>query len=140
MSNTYEQIDEDTWYAKYKPIVNHLDPNASWSGYMFETYGEEEEFIKQYPNERCIWTYMDTGDGGTCVGAGWHFVNRIGYFITENEWTDEDLSNFCLIVIEPTCGECEGNPNECCCKECGECMITDPHQCEETNADLSTLS
>ena len=136
---TYTQIDEDTWYEKYKPIPNHLNPNASWgdgvgTGIMFETYGEEEEFIRQY-DERHIWTYMDTGDGGTCIGAGWSFVNRIGYFITENPWTDEDFSNFCLIIIEPKCGECEGDPKECACNECGECMITNPHQCEITEGE-----
>ena len=110
---TYKQIDEDTWVKKYKPITNHLDPNASWgvdegTGIMFETYGDEVEFVKQQ-NERHIWTYMDTDDGGTCIGAGWSVVNRIGYFITENPWTDEDYSNFCLIISEPTSEE---NENE----------------------------
>jgi hypothetical protein len=36
---------EDEWYATYKPIKNHLDKNASWNGEMFETYGEEVEFV-----------------------------------------------------------------------------------------------
>jgi len=49
---------------------------------MFETYGKEVEFVKKaHPSH--IWTYGDGDDGGSYIWAGWSFVNRIGYFITE---------------------------------------------------------
>jgi hypothetical protein len=82
MDNFIEMTD-DEWCATYKPIKNHIDTNSSFNGEMFETYGDEVEFIKSYPNPECIWTYGDGDDGGTYIWNGWSFVNRLGYFITE---------------------------------------------------------
>jgi len=75
-------MDFEEWIETYKPISNHIDTNASFDGLMFETYGDEVEFVKS-ANPDCIWTYGDGDDGGSYVWNGWHFVNRIGYFITE---------------------------------------------------------
>jgi hypothetical protein len=76
------EMDLDEWAAIYKPIKNHIDTNASFDGEMFETYGEELEFVKAADEDR-IWMYGDGDDGGSYIWNGWHFVNRIGYFITE---------------------------------------------------------
>lgn len=81
MSNFIEMTMEE-WEATYKPITNHIDTNASFDGAMFETYGDEYEFVKQ-SDPACIWTYGDGDDGGSYIWAGWSYVNRIGYFITE---------------------------------------------------------
>lgn len=75
------EMDLDEWAAIYKPIKNHIDTNASFDGEMFETYGEELEFVKAADEDR-IWMYGDGDDGGCYIWNGWHFVNRIGYFIT----------------------------------------------------------
>ena len=37
-----------------------------------------------------VWTYVD-GDGGTYLVDGYHLVNRIGYFITQNARTDDQF-------------------------------------------------
>jgi hypothetical protein len=80
--NNFIEIDFDEWFDTYKPIPNNIDKNASFDGHMFETYGDEVEFVKKVdPNY--IWTYGDGDDGGSYVWNGWSFVNRIGYFITE---------------------------------------------------------
>jgi len=79
------------WETQFKPINNHLDSNASWQdeagkGIMFETYGKELEFVREKRNENpnCVWTLMDSEeDDGCVIVEGFHFVNRIGYFITE---------------------------------------------------------
>jgi len=76
------EMDLDEWAATYKPIKNHIDTNASFDGEMFETYGDEVEFVKAQDEDR-IWMYGDGDDGGSYIWNGWHFVNRIGYFITE---------------------------------------------------------
>jgi hypothetical protein len=76
------EMDLDEWAATYKPIKNHIDTNSSFDGEMFETYGEELEFVKAADEDR-IWMYGDGDDGGSYIWNGWHFVNRIGYFITE---------------------------------------------------------
>jgi len=85
VSNFIEMTEEE-WFATYKPIPNHIDKNASFSdgehGYMFETYGDEVEFVKK-ADPAHIWTYGDGDDGGSYIWNGWSFVNRIGYFITE---------------------------------------------------------
>jgi hypothetical protein len=76
------EMDFDEWCATYKPIKNHIDTNASFNGEMFETYGEEVAFVKEQPEEN-IWMYGDGDDGGSFIWNGWHYINRIGYFITE---------------------------------------------------------
>jgi hypothetical protein len=79
---TFEEIDFDEFIKTYKPISNHIDTNSSFNNTMFETYGEELEFVKsQYPEN--IWTYGDGDDGELYIWSGWSVVNRIGYFITE---------------------------------------------------------
>ena len=77
----------EEWEAAYKPIYNHIDKNASFqdesgNGIMFETYGDEVEFVKSQSPAN-IWMYGDGDDGGSYVWNGWGFVNRLGYFITE---------------------------------------------------------
>lgn len=76
------EMDFDEWCATYKPIKNHIDKDSSFNGEMFETYGDEVAFVKEQDNSY-IWTYGDGDDGGSYIWNGWHFVNRIGYFITE---------------------------------------------------------
>ena len=80
--NNFIEMTEDEWFNTYKPIKNNIDMNSSFDGHMFETYGEEVEFVKAQDENR-IWMYGDGDDGGSYVWSGWGFVNRIGYFITE---------------------------------------------------------
>ena len=84
--NNFIEMDFDEWCDTYKPIVNHIDNNASFDngegGLMFETYGEEVEFVKSQSPDK-IWMYGDGDDGAGYLWNGWGFVNRIGYFITE---------------------------------------------------------
>lgn len=88
MSNTkFIEMSFADWEKTYKPIPNHIDDNASFpneddEGIMFETYGDEVAFVKK-ADPAHIWTYGDGDDGGGYIWSGWHFVNRLGYFITE---------------------------------------------------------
>jgi hypothetical protein len=95
----FKEMTEDEWFEKYKPIKNSIDTNASFDGHMFETYGDEEEFVRRYPDPACIWTYGDGDDGGTYIWNGWSYVNRIGYFITVVPCSkDEEIQ---VTVMEP---------------------------------------
>ena len=78
--DSFEQFE-----AKYRPIANTLaDPNGHC--YMYETYGEElEQVKKQSPYN--VWTLVSAGDDWVIM-SGWHFVNRMGYFITEVAWDE----------------------------------------------------
>jgi hypothetical protein len=106
----------NAWHDTFKPIKNTITkyPNVI----HFETYGEEYEFVQRADN-KYIWTEVD-GEDGTYIVAGWHYVNRIHYYITEKPWEDEMtevptwLSRQCDCCEEtengeyhPMCGECE---------------------------------
>lgn len=89
------KLDWDDWFDKYKPMVNHLDPHASWGGEaggtMYETYGAEEQFVREQVavNPKKVWTLLDCDGKMICV-SGWHYVNRFGYFVTEVECDNDN--------------------------------------------------
>lgn len=95
------------WEAEYKPIKNHLVPDSSWNGTMFETYGDEVDFVINQDDHN-TWTWVD-GDDGTYLVSGYHLVNRIGYFITEKAW--DDMEEFQVDFSGETCDEC-GAPTD----------------------------
>jgi hypothetical protein len=97
---TFEEADE-----QFKFMVNNYDENASFEGLMFETYGDEVEYVKSKPQDR-IWMYGQGDDGGLYIWSGWGFVNRIGYFISENPVPDNTIIQ--IMVGEPdlTCDFC----------------------------------
>jgi hypothetical protein len=77
---------EEEFEARFPLRANHLNPNASWqvddgSGCLFETYGEEAEFVSKQDSST-IWTLVDDGEGGECIISGFHFVNRLGYLLS----------------------------------------------------------
>ena len=82
MSDNFIELTEEEWFNTYKPIKNNLVESSSFDGHMFETYGEEVEFVKAQDENR-IWMLGDGDDGGMYIWSGWGFVNRIGYFVTE---------------------------------------------------------
>jgi len=89
LSNTDTYIEQtfEWWLEEFKPITNHLDDNASFQnendeGIMFETFGEELDFVAEQ-DPRCIWTYHHGEENSTYIANGFNIVNRLGYFITE---------------------------------------------------------
>jgi len=109
----------DAWFDKFKPIKNHLDKYAGTDGsHMFETYGARVEYV-QAQDPKYVWTYID-GDMSTLLVAGYHYVNRLGYYVATVPWDSEWDS--CLLSVEAEC-ECydeekfdgDGDPD---CKEC----------------------
>jgi hypothetical protein len=86
------------WEAKYKPIANHLVKSPDQL--MFETYGEEVEFVKTKIDTNQVWTYVD-GDMSSLIMAGFGIVNRIGYYVTEIPW--EDSMDYVLLSEEEEC-------------------------------------
>jgi hypothetical protein len=75
------------WVDTFKPVANPLRNQKDFLEIGFETYGDEVEHVRlQDPNH--VWTEVD-GDDGTYIVSGYHYVNRIQYFVTENPWTDD---------------------------------------------------
>jgi hypothetical protein len=85
-------ISDNEWTAKYRPIKNPVDPDASCDGDMFETYGEDLAYVLNVAklNPLHVWTYQDDDNGIPCIVSGYHLVNRIGYFITELPCEEND--------------------------------------------------
>ena len=115
----YHQLTWEQFVEQYKPIKNKFtkDPDQV----MFETYGEEVEFVKQQDPYH-IWTYVD-GDNCSVTTNGWHFVNRIGDYVTEVPWKDEDYYEVDLQV--DTCEKCEGAREFTCQEDDGELTCTE---------------
>ena len=110
--NEFIVLTEEEWFDTFKPIPNHLDDNASFNdgknGYLFETYGEELDFV-QAQDQNKIWTYGEGDNGGTYIWNGWHIVNRLGYFISALPFDDNkdyqiQISNDDIYVC-PNCNE-----------------------------------
>jgi hypothetical protein len=93
----YNELALDDWEAKYRPINNPINHTSGWNGKMFDTYGKELAYVLNQKPEN-IWTWWDT-DSGSEIVAGYHLVNRIGYFITENSWS-EPLESYDVEIRE----------------------------------------
>jgi hypothetical protein len=108
------------WEKKFKPIKNQFrDPQHE--EIAFETYGEEWEFVKAQ-DPRYVWTNIQ-GDMSDLIVAGFAFVNRLQYYITEIPWDNED--DYVLLSVEAEC-ECydedrEDNDGEFGAPNCPEC-------------------
>lgn len=123
----------DYWVDNFKPIKNKISKYPDDSLIHFETYGEEVEFVQKADN-KYIWTEVD-GDSGTYIIAGYHFVNRISYYITENPWEDEytEIPTWCYRNCD--CTEETGEYDENC-TECEEGTIDIP---SDTVEDLKQI-
>jgi hypothetical protein len=107
------------WETKFKPIKNQFrDPQHE--EVAFETYGEEWEFVKAQ-DPKYVWTNIQ-GDMSDLIVAGFAFVNRLQYYITEIPWENED--DYVLLSVEEEC-ECyneegyeDGESGDINCLEC----------------------
>jgi hypothetical protein len=116
VSLTWKEFEE-----QFKPIKNHFrtDPDEI----MFETYGEEVEFVLAKDTERKVWTYAD-GDYCSYVTNGYHYVNRIGYYVCEVAY-DENTDYEIIVSTETEC-ECYNEEGY----EDGEMGRADCEKCE----------
>lgn len=107
----FVEMDEDAWIEKYRPVGNMFKGSAAFNGTMFETFGEEVDYVFAQPVEN-VWTYI-SGDGEAIV-QGRSLVNRIGYFVCEVPW---DLEHDVQVELEAW-----GDPEEDdrYCEECNE--------------------
>jgi len=79
------------YFDTYKPVQNHLDDNASLGGTMFETYGNEVDYVRQIAEKepRRVWTYIDGVNDEPVMVSGFRFSNRIGYVVTEHALAED---------------------------------------------------
>lgn len=103
----------------FKPEPNKFSKDTDQM--MYETYGEELDYVLSVRPHH-VWTYVDV-DFGSVVVEGYHYVNRIGYFITEVPWIDGTSYEIDLQMnLCDNCGEqlalkeydCDGLCVDCC--------------------------
>lgn len=88
-------LNEDQVMALFIP--NHLTKeDRGYDGKIFETFGVELEFVRSLPSDR-VATLLDA-DGSICIGHGFHFVNRLGYFVGADVLPD--FGSLCVLEDE----------------------------------------
>lgn len=83
----------DNWFNKYKPTVNIFSSDRPYGNTVFETFGEELDFVKKQKtiDSKQIWTLIDGYDNRLYIVPGYWTINRLGYFITEKSWKNRDI-------------------------------------------------
>ena len=79
----------DAWDAKYEPMDNHITKNGDDK---FETYGEELKFVRSihFTEPNRVWTLIEGDSGNLWITNGYHFVNRLNYFVTKKPFESAD--------------------------------------------------
>ena len=92
---TQISISEDDFDKRFNPIHNHINNEAPFDGTMFETFGKELEYVydslKDEKKKRTLWTIVEGDEGELYYESGFHYVNRLGYFFTEEQILKDDL-------------------------------------------------
>ena len=84
------KVTEDNFDEVFKPQQNHLDDNASFNGWMYETYGEELDYVFNLAKTtKKVWTIIEGDDDTMFYVAGFHYVNRLGFIVCEVEYAEE---------------------------------------------------
>ena len=71
----------EEFYELFRPVKNHHDDSAGWSGCLFSTHGVQHNFVRNQRAET-VWTLTSHG---TLI-SGYHFADRAGYIVTEVPW------------------------------------------------------
>ena len=70
-----KKIEYEDWIEKFKP---HMDENDE----LIRYWSEKEKIVAAVEANK-IWTQLDV-DGEVIIVSGWHYVNRMDYFICDN--------------------------------------------------------
>ena len=89
MISTPKEMTYEKWLDGFQPVINSLATNAPFDGLMFETFGAELDYVRSMP-ARQVWTLVEGDENELIIIGGYHLVNRIGYFITDQPWQDNE--------------------------------------------------
>lgn len=118
----YISLTWDEFQEQYKPMLNHIIPNHFGEQYMFETYGEEDEFVRTLAEQNRVWTLTQV-EYGTGIYNGYHWVNRLGYFVTEVPYPEDTEFEVDLCIDA--------------CEVCDKPFDDDGYACQEDDGDLT---
>lgn len=82
---TIVKLDEDAFIERFRPVPNDFDIDGGFDlgegGCLFAATGKElRHVLAQDP--RAVWTLVEADDL-LYIESGIHFVNRLGYLVTE---------------------------------------------------------
>jgi hypothetical protein len=86
----------DEFLEKYKPVNNHIRLDSPFDNKMFETYDGELSFVKSNIKNGTVWTIVENNDDMWVI-PGMFYINRIGYFVTEEPYENTDSAIVILI-------------------------------------------
>lgn len=72
-------MDYEEWAEEFQPLKNHFEKNGSE---VFDTFGEQWEYVSEFIREHRVWTLVEDGDGSTYIVDGCLYVNRLAYLVT----------------------------------------------------------
>jgi hypothetical protein len=96
-------LTDDLFGEIYKPQINHFERAkqndsvddediCSFNGCMYETYGEELQYIFNLAKTtKKVWTIIEGESNTLFYSAGFHYVNRIGFIVCHEEYVDETI-------------------------------------------------
>jgi hypothetical protein len=73
--NEYLHLSYDAWFDTYKPVLSSFGDVKDYD------YDEARNLARSVHSNR-LWTLLDC-DGQLVIANGWHYVNRLGYHMTE---------------------------------------------------------
>ncbi len=82
----------EIWESTFKPQPNAIaTTDRGFEGKLFETFGAEHNYVQTVVKEEPdrVWTVVDA-DGKWYIAQGYHYVNRVGYLITEKPFNPDD--------------------------------------------------
>ena len=95
-----ENLTEEQFYERYTPQINHIlwdkykdtptsqEDITSFGGCMYETFGEEVDYVISMAIKGRVATIVDE-DGDMFIYSGFHRFNRMGYLVLDKEITEE---------------------------------------------------
>jgi hypothetical protein len=109
-------LTEAEFDERFMPHKNHLGGNGSWDGCMYETFGEEDAYVRQVAENTplVVWTQVSDDDGELVVVNGWHSVNRMGHLICAVPYGPDDD----FLVDDNECFYCDRARDTCIANPC----------------------
>lgn len=85
-------LTEDQFDSMFTLVPNHIRNDTGWcvddKCCLYETYGEEVDYIASISDTNTVWTYV-VGDEGTYLLSGMYLVNRMGYLVSKERYTED---------------------------------------------------
>lgn len=85
-------LTEDQFDSMFTILPNHIRNDTGWEVdgkcCLYETYGKDIEYIASISDTNTVWTYV-VGDEGTYLLSGMYFVNRMGYLVSKERYTED---------------------------------------------------